>query len=196
MYYSIYKTIANALIIIVFIGFSSFILKKSIGNKEIKAEQNAFALLELFTSQGCSSCPAADAILAKYALQINPNIIPLAFHVDYWNYIGWKDPFSKAQFTERQREYTKKFNTQGNYTPQLVINGKHELVGSKENTIESLINKELAVKNQFYIKIKKAYINEKKLTIEYETNAVTTNTITNLALVKKKRIHKYKRWRE
>ncbi|UUW08410.1 DUF1223 domain-containing protein [Flavobacterium plurextorum] len=190
---SVYKTFINTCIIVIFIGLSSFTLKKVIGNKEPKAEQNGFVVLELFTSQGCSSCPPADEVLAKYATQNNPNIIPLAFHVDYWNRLGWNDPFSKSEFTQRQSNYATQLNAQGNYTPQIVINGKHELVGSKETAIESLVNKELAVKNQFHINIKKTSINENLLAIEYETNATAANTIINLALVKKKEFTSIKR---
>jgi len=189
----IYKTIVNTTIVIIFIGLSSFTLKKNLGTNEIKTEENGFVLLELFTSQGCSSCPPADAVLAKYATQNNPNIIPLAFHVDYWNRLGWNDPFSKSEFTERQSSYARKLNAQGNYTPQIVINGKYELVGSKESTIENLVNIELAVKSTFHISIKKATIIEKTLNIEYETDATAANFITNLALVKKKEFTSIKR---
>jgi hypothetical protein len=192
------RTILFSGIVILVLVVSSFTTRYVFGKKETKKEmlitsKNGFAILELFTSQGCSSCPPADAVLAKYALQENPNIIPLAFHVDYWNYIGWKDPFSKSQFTDRQRNYVNQLHAQGNYTPQLVINGKYELVGSKENSIENIVKKEITVKNQFQIDIKKSVISEKTLTIEFETNATAANVITNLALVKKKEFTSIKR---
>lgn len=89
------------------------------------------AVLELFTSEGCSSCPPADRLLPKLA-NGNSQIIPLSFHVDYWNYLGWTDPFSQAGFSERQRNYVRQFRLESAYTPQLVINGKYELVGSDQ----------------------------------------------------------------
>ncbi|MEO8534778.1 MAG: DUF1223 domain-containing protein [Flavobacterium sp.] len=183
---SFLKTVLYTAMIILTLSVSSFTLKSVIENKENIPSAEGFAVLELFTSQGCSSCPPADAVLEKYARENNLNIIPLAFHVDYWNRLGWNDPFSKAEFTERQSSYARLLHAQGNYTPQIVINGKYELVGSKETTVDNLVNKELAVKRQFRIIIKKASVSQNILNIEYETDAANANMITNLALVKKK----------
>lgn len=183
---SFLKTVLYTAVIILTLSVSSFTLKSAMKNNKSKPSTEGFAVLELFTSQGCSSCPPADAVLAKYAGQNNLNIIPLAFHVDYWNRLGWNDPFSKSEFTERQSNYARLLNAQGNYTPQIVINGKYELVGSKETAVDNLVNKELAIKRQFHINIKKASVNQNILNIEYETDAANANMITNLALVKKK----------
>ncbi|MEE9376397.1 MAG: DUF1223 domain-containing protein [Rhizobiaceae bacterium] len=101
------------------------------------AAEQPTAVVELFTSQGCSSCPAADKVLAGYAK--SNNILALSFHVDYWNYLGWKDTFSKAEFTERQRRYATSFNRRGIYTPQAVVNGRNHAVGSRQNEIENLM---------------------------------------------------------
>src|SRR3954447_15785630 len=79
-------------------------------------------VLELFTSQGCSSCPPADALLAK--LGAGDGVIALAYHVDYWNDLGWSDPYSAEAWTARQREYGKL------YTPELVVGGREAFVGS------------------------------------------------------------------
>lgn len=90
-------------------------------------------LLELFTSQGCSSCPPADRLLS--ALAADPDlagrVLPLAYHVDYWNYIGWTDPFSEARWSERQRRYAEELPSGRVYTPQLVVDGRSHLVGSR-----------------------------------------------------------------
>jgi hypothetical protein len=90
-------------------------------------------VLELFTSQGCSSCPSADAVLRD--LGKDPNlqgkVLPLSFHVDYWNYLGWADPFSSPRWSNRQRDYGKAFQTDRIYTPQLVVAGRTHLVGSR-----------------------------------------------------------------
>lgn len=176
-----------------FLVLSSFTMKEFFENQQDKKDQNGFVVLELFTSQGCSSCPPADVVLGEYAAQDNPNIIPLAFHVDYWNYIGWKDPFSKAEFTNRQRNYASLLNAQGNYTPQLVINGKHELVGSYKNEIKNFVKEELALKNKYTISIKSAIIYQNVLTIDYETDVAAASNIVNVALVKKKEFTSIKR---
>ncbi|MBC6612608.1 DUF1223 domain-containing protein [Hymenobacter sp. BT507] len=98
-------------------------------------------VVELFTSEGCSSCPAADATLRELvATQPVPGveILALGEHVDYWNRLGWKDAFSSAQFTERQRQYAARFGT-GSYTPQAVVNGQAELVGSQRQKLTAAI---------------------------------------------------------
>lgn len=92
-------------------------------------------LVELFTSEGCSSCPPADALLAKLEEQqpvAGAEIIALEEHVDYWDQLGWVDPFSAVQWTERQRDYAAARHDRGIYTPQIVINGRAEFVGSHE----------------------------------------------------------------
>src|SRR6266404_8350655 len=84
-------------------------------------------VVELFTSQGCSSCPPADALLGELARR--DDVIALGFHISYWDSLGWKDPFSRPQSTERQRVYARLFGGQI-YTPQLVVDGTIEMVGS------------------------------------------------------------------
>lgn len=96
------------------------------------------AVVEMFTSQGCSSCPPADKVLSGYAK--SDDVLALSWHVDYWNYLGWKDTFSKADFTERQRNYAVSFRRRGVYTPQAVVNGRTHAVGSQRSEIESLIS--------------------------------------------------------
>jgi len=85
-------------------------------------------VVELFTSQGCSSCPPADAFLAELAER--DDVIAVAFHVTYWDYIGWKDPFATGWSTERQYGYAKVLERGYPYTPQMVVDGKHDMVGS------------------------------------------------------------------
>ena len=99
-------------------------------------------VVELFTSQGCSSCPPADALLGELAGQ--PGVLALSFHVDYWDYIGWKDPFASAQYTERQRDYAAKLGLRYVYTPQMVIDGRLDAVGSNRRAVTRSLEKSAA----------------------------------------------------
>jgi hypothetical protein len=101
----------------------------------LRAAQPVPVLVELFTSEGCSSCPPADLLLAKLEhAQIVPGVtvIALSEHVDYWNHLGWSDPFSSAQMSSRQQNYATRFHSDGPYTPQMVVDGSTEFVGSDE----------------------------------------------------------------
>jgi hypothetical protein len=105
------------------------------------------AVVELFTSQGCSSCPPADRLLTRLSRdsRYQEKVIPLSFHVDYWNYIGWTDPFSSPRWSERQRAYARKtFRSNRIYTPQVVVNGRTECVGSQEGAVLKQISQALA----------------------------------------------------
>ncbi len=99
----------------------------TVGLPRLSRAANAPIVLELFTSQGCSSCPPADALLGTLARQ--PGVIALAWHVDYWNSLSWRDPFASAEATNRQRLYAQRISTFV-YTPALVINGAIMEVGS------------------------------------------------------------------
>src|SRR5579872_5297720 len=102
--------------------------------------QNNPVVIELFTSQGCSSCPAADKNLAELIEEAEKKGLPvygLSFHVDYWNYIGWKDPYSRSEYTARQREYSSFLNSETVYTPQMIVNGEVEFVGSDKKAAEA-----------------------------------------------------------
>jgi hypothetical protein len=100
------------------------------------------AVLELFTSQGCSSCPPADELLSTIGRERSPAVIPLAYHVDYWNSLGWSDPFSSAAWSQRQNEYAAALQSTV-YTPQLVVNGRTVLVGSSATAAHAAIDREL-----------------------------------------------------
>ncbi|APG47327.1 DUF1223 domain-containing protein [Phaeobacter porticola] len=94
-------------------------------------------VVELFTSQGCSSCPPADALLQQ--LTARSDVLPLALHVDYWDYIGWKDQFADPAFTRRQKGYAHEGGRQMVYTPQMIINGQEDVVGANAMKLSDAI---------------------------------------------------------
>jgi len=109
------------------------------------SDNQGFAVIELFTSEGCSSCPPADKLCATLPKTYPSGVYLLSFHVDYWDRLGWKDPFSNASYTQRQRDYNTAFHPLASiFTPQVVINGKTERLGSDESAIRAVIDEELA----------------------------------------------------
>ena len=99
-------------------------------------------VVELFTSQGCSSCPPADAYLGQLAAR--DDVIALALHVDYWDYLGWKDAFADPAYTRRQRLYARAANSRTVYTPQMIIEGQDHVVGYKPQQVAKLIQRHAA----------------------------------------------------
>ncbi len=98
----------------------------SAGAKDISGPR-PLGVVELFTSQGCSSCPPADAVLSQLAKR--PDVIALGYHVDYWDYLGWKDTFGSRAFTDRQYAYASAFGSRSVYTPQAIVNGRADFNG-------------------------------------------------------------------
>ena len=99
----------------------------------------ADVVVELYTSQGCSSCPPADALLEQLAAR--DDVIALSLHVDYWDYLGWQDAFANPAFTKRQRGYAARAGSSMIYTPQMVIGGRDHIVGTKGMELSDLIAK-------------------------------------------------------
>jgi len=133
--------IAICLLGVTFAG--SAVLRRSHG-EPWQAGMKGFAVVELFTSEGCSSCPPADALIAR--VQQEDKDLPvyvLAFHVDYWDRLGWKDAFSDAVYSDRQRRYAAWLKLPSIYTPQVVVNGQKEFVGSEAGTLYGAIKNAL-----------------------------------------------------
>jgi hypothetical protein len=102
-----------------------------------RAEPGATVVVELFTSQGCSSCPPADALLGELAQRAG--VLALSQHVDYWDYLGWRDPFASANATLRQRAYARRFGLRYVYTPQMVIHGNQEVSGADRTRVLDVV---------------------------------------------------------
>ena len=135
-------------------------------------------LVELFTSEGCSSCPPADALLQKLE-RFQPisgaELVVLSEHVDYWNDIGWKDPFSSRESSERQSAYAAQFGNGSVYTPQMVVDGRFEFVGSDERRASDAI-KEAAVTPKAPVRISIGASDEKSAAVHIEAGPLPSTT--------------------
>lgn len=158
-----------------------------------EANYEPVVVLELFTSQGCSSCPSADVLLQKVKKEYSEQVFALSYHVDYWNYIGWKDPFSKSIYAEKQREYNRKFRNRSNYTPQLVVNGKEHFVGSNSAKMYAKINAYKEKKTSNHIKVNEAYIKGSNVSFSYDIDGGLKNKIIKTLLVLDERTTQVKR---
>jgi len=119
-------------------SFAGAILLAAFGFGSAAAADAPPVVVELFTSQGCSSCPPAEAYMRELAKR--EDVIGLEYHVDYWDYIGWKDVFADPAFTRRQKRYVSVLGARYVYTPQIVIGGRMHVVGSRHDAVEKLIH--------------------------------------------------------
>jgi len=170
--------------IIPILSFSLLITTSFTRDTDIKVGRG-FAVVELFTSEGCSSCPAADEAVIDIANRYKTNVFILGFHVDYWNYLGWKDAFSNAGYSERQKQYASAFSLNSIYTPQIVVNGETEFVGSDKSKLQKTIEKELSNNTNSSIGITARETDEKKISVNIKTGN-QSNTKINIALVQLK----------
>jgi hypothetical protein len=150
------------------------------------------SVVELFTSEGCSSCPSADKLVAVAQKEFNENTIVLSYHVDYWDRLGWKDPFSKAAYTNRQRQYAEHLHLESVYTPQAIVNGKTEFVGSNKTALWNAISN---YKNSDYIIIETEapQVSNQQLSIKYNYAPLQPNESVVLELVLKNATTQVKR---
>lgn len=119
-------------------GLAAALFSATVLSATSAAAGQTLTVVELFTSQGCSSCPPANANLIK--VKDLPGVLALSFNVTYWDYLGWKDTFGKEEFTQRQVRYEPSLGRSGPFTPQVVVNGRADAVGARPGEIEQLIS--------------------------------------------------------
>ncbi len=183
-------------IVLLLMAFKEFGQKS---NNSLEHEETVFesvddgiVVLELFTSQGCSSCPPADALLERVKTDYPKNVFVLSYHVDYWNYIGWEDPFGRKTYTLKQQKYNRKFKSNSNYTPQLVVNGEEHFVGSNSAKITDAIGRYKAKesKNRLVLSGRKK---DRKIHFDYDINGGLANQQLRAVLLLDERITKVTR---
>jgi len=166
---------------------SAFVQKEVMKKTEpaFPSENNGFAVMELFTSEGCSSCPPADELMGQIGKEYqNRPVYILSYHVDYWNRMGWKDRFSSAENSQRQQWYSRLLQSQ-TYTPQLVVNGKEEFVGSDKNSIENALQNVLSDVKNTPINLS-ARVSEKTVTVHYKAAETSDQNKLLISLIEKK----------
>jgi|CXWL01.1.fsa_nt_gi hypothetical protein len=146
-----------------------------------------FALVELFSSEGCSSCPPADDLLREITHQAkvdNQRIFTLSFQVDYWNYLGWTDPFSNSEFTRRQHQYAQILRSSSVYTPQMIINGKTGFVGSDRVKAKKAIAEYLTVPSVQSISLELKSHDAAQIQLSYSCDLISADdAVIHFALV-------------
>jgi len=140
-------------------------------------------VVELFTSEGCSSCPPADELLGRLRQDLsakNIQVIPLGFHVDYWDGLGWKDRFSSADFTQRQEHYALALKVDGPYTPEMVVDGAVEFVGNDGGRAQRVISQQASQPEMAAVKIPAS--SAEQLTVQVKAPASIGNDLVMLAI--------------
>jgi len=167
------------LIIAAFYSFEKISLEITSENLD-----NSFAVVQLFTSQGCSSCPSADKLLGKVKRDFDTkNVFVLSYHIDYWDRLGWKDPFSNSDYTLLQAAYGFVFNSRSNYTPQAIINGKIHFVGSEEKNMYNYLNTFLTLKSSNLVSLNVSLNKSRNIYFEYDVKGNLKNKVLKVALV-------------
>ncbi|MEO5978116.1 MAG: DUF1223 domain-containing protein [Chryseolinea sp.] len=142
-------------------------------------------IVELFTAEGCSSCPPADDLLKEMSEILNKegkHVVGLSFHVTYWNRLGWVDPYSEEQFTNRQKKYSEALKTQQLYTPQAIVNGSTEFVGSNPMAFRDQVTKASEKAYSYKLDVKSVSV-DGKLTVQYDLGKEPKQTVLNIAVV-------------
>jgi hypothetical protein len=178
-------TAGFAIAVMILASFINHRDKALVKKDNLKVDGKGFAVVELFTSEGCSSCPPADALVARIQKEDkDKQVYILAFHVDYWNRLGWKDVFSSAEYSKRQNEYATWLKLKSVYTPQIVVNGKKEFVGSEEGNLRNAITTGLQTAPTSTLTLN-AQKDQGKLTVQYHASGAEKNASLFLAVVQK-----------
>jgi hypothetical protein len=176
--------ILAALLTVAALGVTAFINARLL--KNVNGDNKGFAVIELFTSEGCSSCPPADELVAKIQKESKDKpVYILAFHVDYWNRGGWKDVFSSADYSKRQSDYASYLHLQSVYTPQIVVNGKTEFVGSEEGTLRNAIKTNLQKPSPAQLSLNISAVDKGQAAIKYNAEGTDKNTVLQIAVLQK-----------
>lgn len=152
-----------------------------------QAPQTPFAVVELFSSEGCSSCPAADLLISKltaWARQNNKPVYPLIFHVDYWNGLGWRDVFSREAFTHRQSLYAHAFKEDQIFTPQIIVNGTDSIAGANQGELQSDLDHELSIPAPAALRLSLSR-SANRLTVSAHCEGYTQGDVLNVAVVER-----------
>jgi hypothetical protein len=172
--------ILSFLFVIAFIT-TSFSCADSSAKNTAATNDKGFAVVELFTSEGCSSCPPADKAVAALLKEHTGNVYVLGYHVDYWDNLGWKDIFSSHAYTQRQGEYAKAFKLSSIYTPQIVVNGTEEFVGSDKNKLNAAVNKDMQLSSNVKLNVDAKASGNQTVNVSFNTNAADANV--HIALI-------------
>jgi hypothetical protein len=143
------------------------------------------AVVELFTSEGCSSCPPADALLGKIHLKqtsAGQLIVGISEHVTYWDRLGWKDPYSDEAFTDRQTTYADRLRVAEPYTPQMVLNGRRQFVGSDTSALEKALNDD-AHQKHLELHIVSSAIDHDGISLKFSVNGTTSQPVDVIAVI-------------
>jgi hypothetical protein len=171
--------------------------EKEVQPKSADEIGTSFAVVELFTSEGCSSCPPADDLfgqIVKDAQRRRQRVFGLSFHVDYWNSLGWRDPYSDAAFSRRQREYAGTLKADEVYTPQMVVNGTTEFVGSDGIRARKQIDLSLKQPARAAVKLSQEQNHEpNSVAFAYEVNQAARGSVLNVAVVERGLVSKVER---
>jgi len=147
--------------------------------------QKPFAVVELFTSEGCNTCPPAEKLFSSMkaeAKKNGKNIFFLEYHVDYWNKLGWKDPYSSFQFTNRQKNYTSVLKEESMYTPMMVVNGAKSFTGSDKQKADAAVSEALASATPSGLKIKIDSTAADTLYLHYESTQTDKNYLIRVSI--------------
>ncbi len=187
----------KALFIIVVTGIVITCFAFSESNRNIPSDNSkGFVLIELFSSEGCSSCPPAESFMHKLIHRADSASLPvyiIEFHVDYWNYLGWKDTLAIPAYAQRQQKYGDAFKLSSIYTPQAIINGESEMVGSDEGKINSIILQHIQQPTATGVSFKVNKIGPSKIEAEYSLTGNTSGCELNFVLVESDLITHIKR---